>query len=146
MSFQVILGVNESETKKITKTITNKTTYDVVLRDECDILSPVIRLNEAMANVAGKNYMEIPAWNRKYFITDIKSVRDNLVEISAKVDVLSTYDEQIRASKGVVTRSQSANLYIPDSQRVTDIRKAVSIVASSNGFTDQTLVLVTAGH
>lgn len=145
MSFKITLSTNTSPPNKLEKTLINPADYQVTLKDECDILSPVFLLNEQMANVSRKNYLTIEAWGRSYFVTGITSKRNNLVQISAEVDVLSTYAEQIKAGSGLVVRSPDANRYIPDSARVLDARREYELVQFPNGFTGQSVILAAAG-
>lgn len=145
MSFNAILGTTNSPDNMLTKVIENQTTYAITLKDECSLTHPTLLLRANIADVVNKNYLEIPNWNRKYFIRSITSVRDSLVRIEAEIDTLSTYASNIRSAYGVVTRSQDYNHYIPDTSEVLEIRKAIVTLPFTAGFSGQTAILTTAG-
>ena len=65
--------------------------------------------------ITGVNYASIADFGRDYFIKDIKSIYNNMWEISLHVDVLSTYASQIKACQAIVAKSASSyNLYLND--------------------------------
>lgn len=104
--------------KKINKAGSLKNTTKVTgtfrIKDDCSILSPVIQLatttiESADLKLYKLNYAYIERFNRYYFITDIKYMNDNLVELSMDVDVLMTYAGQILDSSQEIVRSESIN-------------------------------------
>ena len=137
---------NESEETKLDKTITALFEKTGVLRDGTSILDPVIRVNGSVDDYATANYLEIPSFGRSYFITDIKAVLNNIVEISAHVDVLSTYKSQLRSLNAIVKRSEKHyNLYLNDGSIKAYQNPYVYINNFPNGLTDEEFVLVVAG-
>lgn len=112
MSFTIKLQDNTSAKNKIGKTIKDIRELTGTLRDGTSIINPVIqfRIND-ISDLKTCNYMTIPAFRRKYFVTDIKSVRNNIVEISAHVDVLETYKDDIDANTAIIARSSQSDLY-----------------------------------
>ena len=54
--------------------------------------------------------------NRYYNVTDIRSVRDNLFEVSGEVDVLATYKTNIQATTAYVIYDSISNSEIPDNR------------------------------
>lgn len=115
MSFSVDLYQNESPVEKIGKTLSNSHTIsDVVLKRDTSILRPVLLINSAQ-DIYTYNYMYISEFGRYYFIDDIRSVNNNIWEISAHVDVLETYKSQILANTAVIRRqSLKYNTYLND--------------------------------
>lgn len=115
MSFSVDLYQNESPVEKIGKTLSNSHTIsDVVLKRDTSILRPVLLINSAQ-DIYTYNYMYISEFGRYYFIDDIRSVNNNMWEISAHVDVLETYKSQILANTAVIRRqSLKYNTYLND--------------------------------
>lgn len=91
---------------------TGGTDIDVYLKDGSDLIAPVFKLN----------YSGVPAWsmlkfeNRYYFITDIYSLRQDLWEISAAVDVLATYKSNILQTSAFVLYDAAANTELVDSR------------------------------
>lgn len=115
MSFSVDLYQNESPVEKIGKTLSNSHTIsDVVLKRDTSILRPVLLIN-SVQDIYTYNYMYISEFGRYYFIDDIRSVNNNMWEISAHVDVLETYKDQILANTAVIRRqSLKYNTYLND--------------------------------
>ena len=113
--FDVILYKNASPVEKIGKDLTDQITVsDVSLKRDTSILTPVLLTNDAR-DVYEYNYMYIQQFNRYYFIDDIKSVHNNMWEISAHVDVLETYKTQILNNSAVLRRQEKKfNLYLDD--------------------------------
>lgn len=115
MSFNVRLYNNKSAPETLSKDITELDVLSGTLKNETSIIDPVILFAADVQDVADANYMYIGYFNRYYFITDIKSIRNNLVEVSAHVDVLMTYRSAIRDNRAIIKRSQNDyNLYLND--------------------------------
>lgn len=114
MSFTIEIGKTSSPRNKINKTFKSVFSLEGSLKDSCSILQPVIqfRQTEGMTaqNFAKCNYMYIEKFGRYYYITDVVSVRNSIVEVHGRVDVLYTYADEILANKGLLLRaSQKAN-------------------------------------
>lgn len=62
------------------------------------------------------NYIFIPEFNRYYYINDIISVNQGLIQINASVDVLMTYKDKILACDGYIGRNE----YLYDSSLTDD--------------------------
>ena len=89
---------------------TGGTSYTVNLKGGSDLIDPVFTLNYA----GTPNYSMMSFEGRNYFITGIKSVRQDLWEISAHVDVLSTYKTNIQAMSPYVAYYTHSNTLIAD--------------------------------
>lgn len=115
MSFSVDLYVNNSPVEKIGKDLTGGHTISgVLLKRDTSILRPVLVIN-SVQDIYTYNYMYISEFGRYYFIDDIRSVHDNLWEISAHVDVLETYKTAILSNTAVLRRQEKKfNLYLDD--------------------------------
>lgn len=72
------------------------------LRGGSSVVDP--RIEIGATNPSGYNYMEIPDFGRKYYITDISVEVTGMWVITAHVDVLDTYAEQIKESHGIIER------------------------------------------
>lgn len=93
--------------------------------EDIDIANPRLIMNYD-ANVAKCNYMEIPEWNRKYFITGVSVTTGNRMIISAHVDVLGTYADDIKTWDAYIGRSSSSvNPYLSDG--MTPIKTALQV-------------------
>lgn len=101
----VILYSSNEEVKSFPKTLTNGSELVGNLRDECDIINPVISIVGMKPNDTF-NYCYIPEFSRYYFIIDKKVITTSVVEISLHEDVLQTWSQYILQQEGVVLRNE----------------------------------------
>jgi hypothetical protein len=143
----ITLQINNSETKKITKSITDVTTLTGTLKNETSIIDPVItNIEDDGTNVLQCNYMTIPDFNRSYFITNIRSIRKDLWEITAHVDVLSSFKEEILNNNAIVSKQENNwNLYIDDGTFKVYQNPIVYTKEFPAGFTDWSFIMTVAG-
>lgn len=136
-----------SEKNRIGKSISTLYTASGALREGTSIINPVIRISGAnIPSLKNANYMHIPDFNRYYFITDIKSIRNGLIEISGHVDVLQTYAEQIRNNTAIIKRNANSwNLYIEDGLFKTYANPHIFTKLFPSGFKNPSFVLSVAG-
>ena len=106
---------NNSDKNVLNKSITNLTTMTGYLKNSTSILKPTIVIEGEINNIATCNYMFIPDFYRWYFITDIRTIADNICEIDGNVDVLYTYRDDIRKQTAIIRKqSNDYNLYLND--------------------------------
>ena len=136
-----------SEKNKIGKSISNLYTASGTLREGTSIINPVIRISGAnIPTLKNANYMYIPDFNRYYFITDIKTIWNGLIEISGHVDVLQTYAGQIRNNTAIIKRNANSwNLYIEDGLFKTYANPHIFTKEFPSGFKEPSFVLSVAG-
>lgn len=114
MGLTATLYISASPVEKIGKALTSGGTYSCTLKDTTSVLNPVLILRTSDP-VYNYNYLYIQEFGRYYFINDIRSVNNNVWEISAHVDVLETYKSAILANSAVIKRQASQyNLYLDD--------------------------------
>lgn len=90
--------------------------------------------------------MEIPSFERLYFINDMVSVRNNLCEIHAHVDVLTTWGAQLRNLSCIVSNQENKwNLYLNDGTLRTQSNPIIYTRAFPNALNNDTYVLAVAG-
>lgn len=120
MSFTVTLYQMTTQKNRLDKSshLTSLSTLTGVLRDDSSIMNPRIQFQiDDVSDLKKCNYMYISEWGRYYFVTDIISHRNNIVEIAAHVDVLMTYHTQILDNKAIIHRSKTGySLFLDDSQ------------------------------
>lgn len=115
MSFTVVAQYNASEDNRLTKALTQIGSYDGYLRDQSSIIDPVILINADITTLASANYLTISSFGRSYFIKDMISVRAGLTQVTAHVDVLTSFATGIRSNKGIVYKQTNDwNLYLDD--------------------------------
>lgn len=157
MSFTVNIGNISVSKKVVDKAFTNKYELTGTLKNECSIKDPVITLrigdsqNIKIPDITKCNYAYIVNFNRYYYITDFRSIRDTILEVHMHVDVLKTYADEIKKQKGIVSRASSRSVYtslLPDddSYNYADSKIVVKKLSTNDGFNKTgSYVMVTAG-
>ena len=103
------------------------TTISLVLKGGCDILAPVFVLN-----YSGEPPFNYVLYNgRYYFVSAIKSVRQDLWELSCEVDVLASWKESIQATSPYVLYYTHNNTEISDKRLSIKTSKSLSIQTGS---------------
>lgn len=150
----IILYTYTNEKNAIQKTTTQLASLSGDLRGECDILNPVLNVeidgtDLTQAEILTKaNYAYIADFGRYYFITGIKGIAKNLVEISLKVDVLYSWKTQILAQKCIIARQEKADyacLHLSDNYIRTYNDPYHVTKTFPTGFSSQTVLLTVAG-
>lgn len=146
MAFDIILKTNNSERNRLNKDTQTIMTVSGVLKEETSLIDPIIKIECELSDVTGCNYLSIPAFGRSYFVNNIRSIRNGLVEFSCHVDVLSTYADQIKNNTGIVKRQENNwNLYLNDGAFKVYQNPHVLTKPFPSGFTTQEFVLAVAG-
>lgn len=127
----------------LNKQLSTPTDYSCVIKDAIDLMNPVIEL-EFDASILNKNYMYIPDFGRYYFIEPPKIVGKRIF-IQGHVDVLKTYNSQIRSGNCTATRSNKKNNTIPDTMVMTLPSEKITYRKLSTGITGDTYVLIIGG-
>lgn len=122
----------------VSKTTTNvSTSVDMTPKGNFDLCTPLVVLAYNTAYL-GANYAYIPELARYYYINDMVLSPGSQIVLQLAVDVLKTWDAQIRACEGVVVRSESiGSNYLPDDKYPIDPREIwlQSIPLSGHNFT-----------
>ena len=150
MSFSVSIGTCSSEKRALDKSFSAVTTATGTLRNESNVVNPSILIEVGVGTIATCNYMEIPTFGRKYYITDMTSMGDNLTLVSGHCDVLATYAEEIRSNTAVISRSATEgnwNLFLNDNMTKINNRKKIIVRKGFTAFPKNqfTMILVTTG-
>lgn len=142
----ITLQINNSEKNRLDKSITDLITLTGTLRDKTSIVDPIIVIEGDLSSYVNCNYLTISAFNRSYFVNNITSLRNDLFEITAHVDVLSTYKSQIRANSAIIARQEKKwNLYLNDGVFKTYQNPFIVTKAFPSGFTEQHFIFSVAG-
>ncbi len=148
---QINLFTYSKEKERINKTdfLTNRFPLNGYLKNETSVTNPVIVIEKTNPALYKYNYLYIEKFNRYYFITDIKQVRANIWEISAKCDVLYSFMADILSNKCIIEKAENsldANLYLNDGSFVTDSRKYNEVIPFANGLSlNGSYILICAG-
>lgn len=141
MSFTISFYNNNSDKRKVGKSLTSTTSYTGTLKDETSIVNPTILINAG--SISG-NYAYISQFNRYYFVNDIKSIRNGLWEVSLHVDVLETYKTQIKASSAVIERQENSyNNYLQDNMApvATNVKQRIYKFDNGASFNTENILL-----
>ena len=146
MAFTVALQSNASPKNQIDKSVTCVLSVSGTLKEGTSVIDPVILVQAPLSTLVTANYMAISAFGRSYFITDIRSIRNDLVEISGHVDVLSTYAAGIRGNNAIIYRQENDwNLYLDDGSFQIYQNPSVLTRPFPSGFSTLEFVLAVAG-
>ena len=130
--------------------LSNKIDLKGYLRDDCDILNPVIEIEKAYYakvwysnkteqdiisvdknKIPIHNYIYIPQFNRYYFVDNIISTAGSMWRFELSVDVLMSFKSDILNLRGIVKRSTVATRNnIKDEAAIIPANYTVSKVAS----------------
>ena len=140
-----LYAVNDGK-NVINKTMTLKTTMEINLKRDVDIINPrLILIPNLPTGFSGINYAEIPELNRFYFVDSITNISGTLWQLDLSCDVLETYKADILASKARFYRNLKAGDYFDtalESSHITTVAKYVS----NKGISDsETLIMTTVG-
>lgn len=146
MSFDVNLYFNRSNTKKAVKDLQSLGTLTGTLKDSTSITNPTIIIRGNISGLLSCNYFKIPSFNRSYFITDITSVREGVIEVSGHTDVLSSWWLQLAQCECIVERNQNRwNTFLNDGTFKTYEQKEIAAIEFPNGFSGGSYVMAVVG-
>lgn len=134
MSMTITFGTTSDAKNKLNKTYTASVSLTGNLKDDTSVVDPIILVNASLATLAGCNYMYIATFGRYYYITDVVSKGANLVEVHGHCDVLKSYNTQIRACNGYVSRQATGNGMICDNMKALSNKPTVTQYNATSGF------------
>ncbi len=142
----IILQTNLSEPNKVNKEVENITTMYGTLRTECSVTDPVIIVEVDLDTIRNCNYITIRRFRRSYFVINIRSIRNGLVELTCHVDVLSSFKAELLTNSAIIAKSEKDwNLYLNDGSLKTYQNSEIYTKLFPSGFTTQEFVLAVAG-
>ena len=150
MSFSVTIGKTTSEKRALNKSVSTVKTCTGVLQNESNVVNPSILCKCSASSIATANYMTISDFGRKYFITDITAVSNDLCLVSGHCDVLSTYASGIRSNTATIARSATEgnwNLLLNDPMIKVNNKKITKVKTGFKGFPKNqfSIMLITMG-
>ena len=136
--------VNASDYNTLDKDITAvDSSVTVICKDDTDILHPTLIFSENMD--MDFNYLYIAELDRYYFVKS-KSLAQQRYYVMCEVDVLMSYNSQIKDLSVIADRSSSTfNLYQTDEEIPFLVKSDISTQPFPAGFTGQSLLITTAG-
>lgn len=146
MSFPIFLKRTNNEKNVLNKTYVGELTtqVDVTLKNETSITDPVFLISGDLNNITQFNYITCDFFKRNYFIIDIKQVRHNLYEITAHVDVLMSFKNEILNNTAILDRAHSVyDDYLQDTNIQMESYKMVQTKKFNYTFVPETSLLLT---
>lgn len=134
---------NESPANKINKSITLITALNGELRGETNVVNPIVRVYATA--FPAFNYASIPAFDRYYYLRDMRQVRTDIWELSLESDPLMSFD--LSDVAGVLVEGQSGGSdYLEHRHFVRNVKTKTNILNFSNGLLENgEYILITAG-
>lgn len=144
----ITLYKNNSERNCVTKILTNPLSLNGTLRQETSIKAPIITI-AGDENTPFFNYAYIEDFARYYFITDIKSVRNGIWEISFLCDVLMSFKNDILNAYAVIDQTQEYDIfnYLSSDTFTASVKDKTDIInfSGSSLLSSGEYILITAG-
>ena len=145
MSFTVNLYVTTSDRNKLNKALGSAVSFDCVLKEQSDVLHPVIRVNTS-SNLSGYNYARIERYGRYYYIEKIETTPNHFWEITMTVDPLMTYKDYIERVSGTITRSETIfDAYLNDPNYNAESYRKYVTKRFPTAVDDDCFILMTVG-
>lgn len=131
----IILMVNNSDIRKVSKNLTEIKTVNAEIYETCDIMLPrlILAYDSGLINC---NYFYIPSWGKYYFIDTIDVSPAGKMILTGHTDVLMTYRDYILSLQCTVSRQENAALsLIPDNNIIFKNDTIKNIYSSETAFT-----------
>lgn len=109
--------------------------YDVLLKETTSYDRPTLLLNADFGTIIGKHYNYAQMFGRYYWVTDLRSVRFGVIEIDMALDILASFNTEIRATKSFIEYGSNTFNAGGAGYRIADSRRPVSknpTVATAN--------------
>lgn len=138
---------NISDKNVIRKTLNNELSILGVLREDTSVLKPSITI-ESPVSIVGYNYSYIPDFARYYYVVDVKSMRNNLWDVTLRVDVLMSFKDNILNTPAIIdhTTEQGTTNYMDSNIWRSLVKDKTDIINFSSGLSESGgYVLITAG-
>ena len=101
----IFFYTSSAEPNSFPKVLGSAIRYQGELRDECDILNPVLTIEGLNPNTTF-NYCYIPDFKRYYFITESSVIRTGLIQFNLHVDVLQSWSKEILELEAIISRNE----------------------------------------
>lgn len=115
----------------INKTKTLKHTIDINLKDDTNIITPILLLNDkGVMNFQECNYCYVEVLNRYYFIRVLENVNRHVWRLQLEVDVLETYKTEIlNAQVEIRSKITDGEFYLDSSK--TEVIRDIDVYKSN---------------
>lgn len=111
------LYINKSDNNVVNKNleiIHGNIAYE--MKTDTSVINPILIIDRALWN-ENINYVYVEELKRYFYIQDVTFSTGKLIMLSCHVDVLMSFNEQIKKCTGILERQETeANLYFNDSE------------------------------
>ena len=125
----------------INKTLTNPLNVELKLRDNQDVIAPVLKMS---VNVTPYNYCYIPFFNRFYFVEKIEK-QGKLFIVGLYCDVLESYKSGILSSNARFKRNLKTGDYMTINIETSQLKTIQKVNGNFTMGNDSNLILTTIG-
>lgn len=145
---KLIFYKTETPNNYLTKELVEKASLNIFLKRDTNVIFPTILINVDSLNkeaLKESNYCRIEELNRYYYVRNITSINNSLLQFECECDVLMTYKEEILKSWGKVRRGYKSGDYFNTSLATTTMKtitREYGNVAMPEG---ETIILSTIG-
>lgn len=146
--FNIDIGTVLNDNRYLNKDFNIKmTNVEGVLRDECDVINPIITVNYKVDALSSCNYVKIGKFNRYYYITNMIGKTSTLTELHLKCDVLMSNPTITNCTCTIDRQENRYDAYLDDERVITKYPPAVSTIPFNtlNDFSGNAYILVTSG-
>lgn len=147
----ISFGTYDCEENRVNKSsyISLYAEYDCKLKNDTELINPIILLAENIDTIDNFVYAYIPVFNRYYYVRAMKSIANNLTELTLEVDVLMSNKNEILSScQGLVARNQTNyDHYLEDDAIKTKTKKWINTLnfPALDSEASDSIILVLAG-
>lgn len=137
---------NSSAEIVVNKTVSTSKSLDCNLKMESSVFQPRLIVNGV--SIAEFNYMQIPdLGNRYYYIDEVITHNQGVLEVVGRVDVLMSFSSDILASSAVIERNENVfSKYVSDSRYTILNYERIQTKLFPNSFPNNgQFILVVAG-
>lgn len=149
----ITLYENLSDNRTLNKNIINKGSLSATLKDNCDVLNPVLIVNTF--DFINVNYIYIPNFKRYYYILNTRVLTGQRVEVQCSVDVLMSYKYSIKKltvnvlrQEGIKPTEYKDNRFpvLPRStQKIVEFPNNIFNIQSGSAVNKNFLLIITGG-
>lgn len=132
---EIILYKTNSESERMTKSLTANRNISGHLLDDCDILNPNIEF-KYVEGLESYNYAYIPKFKRYYYL-DKPIFSGNTLIYPMHVDAVASWKNDILASYATITRTNKGNKYLNDNRISTTAKHTFYLRQIGRGFTNK---------
>lgn len=144
MSILLTLGYITNDENYVTKNfVAVGTETSAIMKEDTSIIDPVFIMTGNPATFAMCNYVQAKnLGSRQYFIRDIKTLGNGMIELYCHCDVLSSFETALKTLDAVIERQENDyNLYLDDGSFKVYAKPKVITKNFSGGFSSPCFVL-----